>query len=80
MPTPLLTQSLAFDPTDPRRTYDLSKALGENIVLTRTGGRGVRMRVLPRGALQGRAAVVADAEHLGPGGGGDQDATHKQQY
>jgi len=38
--TPLL-----FDPIDPRRTYDLSKALGENIVLTRTEGRGAVARL-----------------------------------
>lgn len=31
---------LVLDPADPRRTYDLSKALGENIAITRTGGRG----------------------------------------
>src|SRR5436305_3506756 len=30
------TAPLIFDPADPRRTYDLSKALGENITLTRT--------------------------------------------
>jgi len=33
-------EPLVFDPTDPRRTYDLSKALGENLVMTRAGGRG----------------------------------------
>lgn len=31
---------LVFDPADPRRVYDLSKALGENLTLARTGGRG----------------------------------------
>ena len=31
---------LWLDPADPRRVYDLSKALGENIAITRTGGRG----------------------------------------
>jgi nucleoside-diphosphate-sugar epimerase len=31
---------LRLQPSSPRHTYDLSKALGENIVLTRTGGRG----------------------------------------
>ena len=31
---------LVLDPTDPRRVYDLSKALGENLTVTRTGGRG----------------------------------------
>lgn len=36
---------LVFDPTDPRRTYDLSKALGENIVLSRTEGRGAVARL-----------------------------------
>lgn len=36
---------LAFDPADPRRTYDLSKALGENIVLTRAEGRGAVARL-----------------------------------
>jgi nucleoside-diphosphate-sugar epimerase len=36
---------LIFDPADPRRTYDLSKALGENLVLTRSGGRGCVARL-----------------------------------
>jgi nucleoside-diphosphate-sugar epimerase len=36
---------LAFDPQDPRRLYDLSKALGENLVLTRSGGRGAVARL-----------------------------------
>jgi nucleoside-diphosphate-sugar epimerase len=36
---------LSFDPTDPRRTYDLSKALGENLVMTRAGGRGAVARL-----------------------------------
>jgi len=36
---------LIFDPADPRRTYDLSKALGENIVLTRAEGRGAVARL-----------------------------------
>lgn len=36
---------LVLDPADPRRTYDLSKALGENIALTRTGGRGCVARL-----------------------------------
>jgi nucleoside-diphosphate-sugar epimerase len=31
---------LAFEVTDPRRVYDLSKALGENLTLARTNGRG----------------------------------------
>ena len=34
-----------FDPTDPRRVYDLSKALGENLVMTRSGGRGAVARL-----------------------------------
>jgi len=34
------TEPLSFDPTDPRRVYDLSKALGENLAMTRAGGRG----------------------------------------
>jgi UDP-glucose 4-epimerase len=34
------TAPLIFDPADPRRVYDLSKALGENLTLTRTEGRG----------------------------------------
>jgi len=38
-------QPLTFDPADPRRTYDLSKALGENLVLTRSGGRGAVARL-----------------------------------
>ncbi|MDB5495489.1 MAG: NAD(P)-dependent oxidoreductase [Phenylobacterium sp.] len=33
-------EPLVFDPTDPRRVYDLSKALGENLTLTRADGRG----------------------------------------
>ncbi|MDB5416956.1 MAG: NAD(P)-dependent oxidoreductase [Phenylobacterium sp.] len=33
-------EPLVFDPTDPRRVYDLSKALGENLTLTRSDGRG----------------------------------------
>jgi nucleoside-diphosphate-sugar epimerase len=33
-------EPLAFDTADPRRVYDLSKALGENLTLTRAGGRG----------------------------------------
>jgi nucleoside-diphosphate-sugar epimerase len=33
-------EPLVFDPADPRRVYDLSKALGENLTLTRTDGRG----------------------------------------
>lgn len=36
---------LVFDPADPRRTYDLSKALGENMTLTRTEGRGAVARL-----------------------------------
>jgi nucleoside-diphosphate-sugar epimerase len=34
-----------FDPADPRRVYDLSKALGENLTLTRTEGRGAVARL-----------------------------------
>lgn len=33
-------EPLVFDPKDPRRVYDLSKALGENLALTRADGRG----------------------------------------
>ena len=36
---------LVFDPADPRRVYDLSKALGENLTLTRSGGRGAVARL-----------------------------------
>lgn len=36
---------LVFDPADPRRVYDLSKALGENLTLTRTEGAGVVARL-----------------------------------
>lgn len=36
---------LVLDPADPRRVYDLSKALGENLTLTRTGGRGAVARL-----------------------------------
>lgn len=38
-------EPLVFDPADPRRVYDLSKALGENVTLTRTGGRGAVARL-----------------------------------
>lgn len=36
---------LVLDPADPRRVYDLSKALGENVTITRTGGRGAVARL-----------------------------------
>lgn len=36
---------LVFQSADPRRVYDLSKALGENLTLTRAGGRGVVARL-----------------------------------
>ena len=39
------TRPLVFDPADPRRVYDLSKALGENLTITRTGGRGAVARL-----------------------------------
>lgn len=39
------TAPLLFDPNDPRRVYDLSKALGENLTLTRTEGRGAVARL-----------------------------------
>jgi nucleoside-diphosphate-sugar epimerase len=38
-------EALVLDPADPRRIYDLSKALGENVTLTRTGGRGAVARL-----------------------------------
>jgi len=38
-------EPLVFDPTDPRRVYDLSKALGENLTIARTGGRGAVARL-----------------------------------
>lgn len=38
-------EALVFDPADPRRVYDLSKALGENLTLTRAGGRGAVARL-----------------------------------
>jgi UDP-glucose 4-epimerase len=38
-------EPLVFDPSDPRRVYDLSKALGENLAVTRTGGRGAVARL-----------------------------------
>jgi nucleoside-diphosphate-sugar epimerase len=38
-------EPLVLDPADPRRIYDLSKALGENIAITRTGGRGSAARL-----------------------------------
>ena len=34
------TEPLVFDVTDPRRVYDLSKALGENLTVTRSLERG----------------------------------------
>lgn len=36
---------LVFDPAAPRNVYDLSKALGENLVLARSGGRGAVARL-----------------------------------
>lgn len=39
------TQPLVLDPADPRRVYDLSKALGENLTIARTGGRGAVARL-----------------------------------
>jgi nucleoside-diphosphate-sugar epimerase len=36
---------LVLDPGDPRRVYDLSKALGENLTLTRTEGKGAVARL-----------------------------------
>jgi nucleoside-diphosphate-sugar epimerase len=50
-------EPLVLDPADPRRVYDLSKALGENLTLTRSGGRG---RVA-------RLANVYDWEDEAPG-------------
>lgn len=38
-------EPLVFDPADPRRVYDLSKALGENLTLARTEGRGTVARL-----------------------------------
>lgn len=38
-------EALVLDPADPRRVYDLSKALGENLTLARTGGRGAVARL-----------------------------------
>jgi len=38
-------EPLVFDPADPRRVYDLSKALGENLTLTRADGRGAVARL-----------------------------------
>lgn len=39
------TMPLVFDPADPRRVFDLSKALGENLTLTRTEGKGAVARL-----------------------------------
>lgn len=39
------TTPLTFDVADPRRVYDLSKALGENLTLTRAGGHGAVARL-----------------------------------
>jgi nucleoside-diphosphate-sugar epimerase len=36
---------LVLDPANPRSVYDLSKALGENLTLTRTEGRGAVARL-----------------------------------
>ncbi len=38
-------EPLVFVPADPRRVYDLSKALGENLTLARTDGRGAVARL-----------------------------------
>lgn len=38
-------EPLVLDPADPRRVYDLSKALGENLTLARTDGRGAVARL-----------------------------------
>jgi nucleoside-diphosphate-sugar epimerase len=38
-------EPLVFALADPRRVYDLSKALGENLTLARTGGRGAVARL-----------------------------------
>ncbi|MFZ5718531.1 MAG: NAD-dependent epimerase/dehydratase family protein [Pseudomonadota bacterium] len=38
-------EPLILDPADPRRVYDLSKALGENLTICRTGGRGAVARL-----------------------------------
>jgi UDP-glucose 4-epimerase len=38
-------EPLVLDPADPRRVYDLSKALGENLTLTRADGRGAVARL-----------------------------------
>jgi nucleoside-diphosphate-sugar epimerase len=47
MPLANVTEAepLLMDPTDPRRVYDLSKALGENLTIARTGGRGAVARL-----------------------------------
>lgn len=37
--------ALVLRPAEPRHIYDLSKALGENIALTQTGGRGAVARL-----------------------------------
>ncbi len=51
------TTPLVFDPGDPRRVYDLSKALGENLTLARSGGRGAVARL----------SNVYDWDHRAPG-------------
>jgi nucleoside-diphosphate-sugar epimerase len=47
LPQALVSEAepLVFDPTDPRRVYDLSKALGENLTIARTAGRGAVARL-----------------------------------
>lgn len=51
------TEPLVFDVTDPRRVYDLSKALGENLTITRSGEKGSVARL----------ANVYDWEDAAPG-------------
>ncbi|MET0271926.1 MAG: NAD(P)-dependent oxidoreductase [Phenylobacterium sp.] len=38
-------QPLALDPNNPEHLYELTKALGENLVVTRSGGRGAAARL-----------------------------------
>jgi nucleoside-diphosphate-sugar epimerase len=51
------TEPLVFDVVDPRRVYDLSKALGENLTVARSGEKGSVARL----------ANVYDWEHGAPG-------------
>jgi len=59
---------LAFDPAAPRNVYDLSKALGENLTLARSDGRGAVARLsnvfdLAEGASGFLPELLREARH-----------------